>query len=112
MAPGLPEPLASLLLEYAELRAPSLAVHDADHFRVGNERRARDDVAGVLFHEEYLIEGEFRAGLAGGAVHLDDRARSHLELAATRLNDRVHEHLPQLSLRRSYCAGRPAGESQ
>src|SRR4051812_42061738 len=91
MTARLPEALAPLLLEYAKLRPTRLAIHDADYLGVGDERRARDHIAGVLFHEENIVEREFRAGLAGGTVHLDDRAGRHLQLAATGLNNRVHE---------------------
>src|SRR5205085_10213297 len=57
----LPESLAALLLEHAQLRAARLAVDDANHLGVGDKRRARDDVAGVLLDEEHLFEGELLA---------------------------------------------------
>ncbi len=61
------------------------------HLGIGDKRRPRDDVAGVLLDQEHLVEREFRAGFTGSAVDLDDRAGRHLELAATGLNNRVHE---------------------
>ena len=91
MTARLPEALAPLLLEHAELRPARLAVDHPEHLRVGDERRAGDDVAGVFFDQEHLVEREFRARSRRAAVDVDDRAGRHLELAATGLNNRVHE---------------------
>src|SRR5258705_9952934 len=89
----LAEALAPLLLEDAELRPARLAVDDANHLRVGDKRRAGDDVARVLLDEQHLLEGELLARFTCGSVDLDDGSRSDLDLAAARLDDRVHEHL-------------------
>ena len=43
-----------------------LAVDDGDDARVGDERRAGEDFAAVLFDEQHLVERELGARLAGG----------------------------------------------
>src|SRR5678815_2197423 len=87
----LPESLAALLLEHANLGTARLTIHYAEHLRVGDKWRARDDVAGVLFNQQHLLELELRALLTGHAVNFDDRAWSDFELATSGLNNRVHD---------------------
>src|SRR5438876_2845488 len=70
----LPESLAALLLEHAQLWAARLAVHHADHLGVGDKRRARDDVAGIFLDEEHLFEGELLALFTRRSVDFDDGA--------------------------------------
>src|ERR1043165_8139766 len=84
------KPLPALLLEHAQLRAPRLSVDNANDLRVRHKRRDRDVIAGGLLDEQHLLEGEFLALLAGGAVYFDDGAGRDLHLAAARLDDRVH----------------------
>src|SRR5687767_13891551 len=91
VAARLAESLAALLLEHAELGAARLAIHDAEHFRVGDKRRAGDDVSGVLFDQEHLLEIELRALLAGYPIDFDDGTGGYLDLAASGLNNRVHD---------------------
>ena len=75
-------PLRRFFLNTRSFGPARLAVDHADHLRVGDERRAGDDVARVLFDEQHLVERELRARLAGRAVDLDDGAGRDLELAA------------------------------
>ena len=91
MTARLPESLAALLLEYANLGTARLAVHHAEHLRVGDKRRAGNDVPGIFFNQQHLLEQELRARLAGHAVDFDDRTGSDLELAASGLNNGVHD---------------------
>src|SRR5882672_10568968 len=100
----LAEALAPLLLEDAQLRPARLAVDDANHLRVGDKRRAGDDVARVLLDEQHLLEGELLARFTCGSVDLDDSSRSDLDLAAARLNNRVHE-LPLYRTQQGLCKG-------
>jgi len=86
----LPEALTALLLEDPHFLASGLAVHDSDDSGIGDERSAGDDVAGIFFDDEYLIERELGARFSGATIDLHDLARRDLELVTATLNDGVH----------------------
>src|SRR5262245_30960284 len=90
MAARLAEALAPLFLEHAQLRTPRLAFHDRDHSGVRDKWSPSHNVAGVLFDEQHLVEGELGARIASGAVDLDSVSRCHLHLASARLDNRKH----------------------
>src|SRR5215471_4168177 len=90
MSVGPPRTLAALLHEDANLRAARLGVDDAEHFRVGDKRRAREHFAAVLFEEEDAVDADLVTRLRVDAIDLDDAARGGLYLAAAALNDSEH----------------------
>src|SRR5688572_23407705 len=96
VAAGLPEALAPLLLEHANLRSARLAVDDADHAGVGDKGCSGEHLAAVLFEKEHLVEGDFLADLSLEAIDGDHRARVHLHLAPARLNDCEQDFHPSL----------------
>ena len=63
MTSRLARALAALLHEHADLGAARLAVHDAQHLRVGHERRPGEDFTALLFQHQNLIDADFGAGL-------------------------------------------------
>src|SRR5688572_33483047 len=91
MAARLAEALAALLLEHAQLRTARFAVDDAEDLGVGDKRSARQDISRVFLDQQHLFEVEFRPGLTGRSIDLDDSAGRNLDLTAAGLNNRVHE---------------------
>src|SRR4029078_7929168 len=57
-----------------------------DNAGVGDKRRPGQDLAAVFFDDQHLIEGEFGARIAGGAIQGRDAAWRHLDLMAAGLN--------------------------
>src|SRR6185436_836351 len=95
MSARAPDALAAALLEHADLRAARLAVDDADDLHVGDERRAGEDFAAVLFDEQHLIDRDLRARLGLDPIHGDDGARGDLHLPAAGLDDCEHGCTPK-----------------
>src|SRR5436190_97175 len=87
---GSAHPLAALLLEHPNLRPARLAFDNRDDLGVGDKRRAREHFAAVLFDEQHLAEGHFRAGFTGRPVERGEAAGLHPVLPPVRLNDCVH----------------------
>src|SRR5471030_572534 len=90
VAVGPAHALTALLLEHADFRPARLALDDADDLRVGDIRRARQDLAAVFFDQQYLADRDFFARLTGRAVQLGKLAGDYPHLPAARLNDCVH----------------------
>src|SRR3954453_8136279 len=82
--------LPALFLEHPDFRAARLTVHDGDDPGVGDKRRTGEDFTAVAFDDQHLVQREFRARFARGAIQRRDAARRHLDLMAARLNDCVH----------------------
>src|SRR5262249_23773977 len=82
--------LAALFLEDSDLGTASLAFDDRHDAGVSDERRAGDDLAGVFFKEQHLLEGQLGPRLASRAVDGHEAAGRDLDLTTTRLNDCVH----------------------
>src|SRR6187549_1334660 len=103
--------LAAALLEDADLGAARFAGDDAEHLGAGHERRAGQHAAVVLADEQHLVDGHLVAGGELDAVHFDDGAWGHLDLASTALDDRKHVSLPKnlLSATRTGQRTPPAG---
>src|SRR4030095_8158703 len=85
--------LALLLLEDADLRPARLTVDDTDAPGVGDEWRAGEHFAAVLFEHQHAVDADFLAGFDVDAIHGDDRARRHLDLPSAALNDCEHVQL-------------------
>ena len=49
-------PLRRFFLNDADLRPAGFAVDDRDDPRVGDKRRAREDLAAVFFDDQHLVE--------------------------------------------------------
>src|SRR5262245_23766760 len=90
MAPRAPHPFSPFLLEHANFGPARLALDEGHDACIGDEGRAGDDVAAVLFDEQHLLECELAARRARRALQGCISAGRHLDLLATGLDDRVH----------------------
>src|SRR5207245_1765609 len=87
--------LAALLLEDADFRAADFALDHGHDLRVGDEWRAGENLAALVFDDQNLLERELGTRFTGRTGQGRKAARRHLDLMAAALNDCVHNRHPR-----------------
>src|SRR5438270_9092902 len=87
---GPAHPLAAFFLEHPDFRAALFAVDDGRDARVGDEWRAGENLAAILFDEQHLVNRHLGAGLGDCAGDRGDPTLGDLDLMPAALHDCVH----------------------